>query len=148
MYGQEEVSALAERLKVDQRKAVRAFREYRECGAKVVPSDLQPLLLAINTIPVSTADCERGYSQMNLIMTATRNSLAVRTAWCLLFGKLVGPPLSLFNPLPYVRSWLAAGKQSADDTNSKRAQKDQLESHKLFDVLNQSPAGDILICHT
>jgi len=71
---------------------------------------------------------------MNLIMTATRNCLAVRTASCLLFGKLVGPPLSLFNPLPYVRSWLAAGKHSANDTNSKRAQKDQLESHKLFDV--------------
>lgn len=134
LYGEEEVAALAERFRVDQRQSIRAFREYRECGAKTMPSDLQPLLLAIHTIPISTADCERGFSQMNLIMTPTRNSLAVTTASCLMFGKLVGPPLTMFNPMPYVRSWLAAGKHSAQDKNSKIAQKHDIGSELLLEL--------------
>ena len=42
----------------------------------------------------------------------------VKTTSCLLFGKLVGPPLARFDPLPYVKSWIAAGRHSADDVNS------------------------------
>ena len=56
---------------------------------------------------------------MNLIVSPTRNQLAVATVSSLLFAKLVGPPLKEFKPNPYVSSWLAMGKHDADDTNSK-----------------------------
>ena len=79
---------------------------------------MKPLLLAMDTVPVCTAECERGFSQINLIVGPTRNSLAVTTVSCLLFGKLVGPPIGKFAPLAYVKSWLAAGRHSADDVNS------------------------------
>ena len=68
LFGEDHVTALAQRFNVDQRQAVRAFRVYKENGGKCIPPDLQPLMLAIETIPVCTADCERGFSQMNLIM--------------------------------------------------------------------------------
>jgi hypothetical protein len=84
-----------------------------------VPEGLQPLMLAIDTIPVCTAECERGFSQMNLIVSTTRNFLALSTVADLLFGKLVGPPLTQFKPKVYVLSWLAKGHHSADDTKSK-----------------------------
>lgn len=109
---------MSERLSVDGRQSIRAFRKFKENGGKIVPPELKPLLLALNTVPVCTAECERGFSQMNLIISPTRNCLSVETVSSLLFGKLVGPPLAKFIPLPYVKSWLSAGKHSADDTNS------------------------------
>lgn len=55
---------------------------------------------------------------MNLTVSSTRNSMSVNTASCLMFGKLVGLPLARFDPLPYVKSWIAAGRHAADDVNS------------------------------
>lgn len=120
LYGEDEVTALAERFRLSVRQSVRAFRDYRENGGKRIPEDLKPLLTAIDTVPVCTAECERGFSQMNLILSPTRNSLSVSTVAHLLFGKLVGPPLASFKPASYVQSWIAKGRHSADDTNSKR----------------------------
>jgi hypothetical protein len=119
LYGQDEITALAERFGVNARQSVRAFRDYLDNGGKRTPDDLKPLLLAVDTVPVCTAECERGFSQMNLIMSPTRNSLSVSTVSCLLFGKLVGPPLAVFKPARYVQSWIAKGRHSANDTNSK-----------------------------
>ena len=119
LYGEEEVSSLAQRFRVDERSSLRAFREYKDAGGKRVPDELKHLLTAVDTTPLCTAECERGYSQMNLIITPARNSLAVSTVSELLFCKLVGPPLPLFKPKQYVQSWLAKGKHLADDVNSK-----------------------------
>lgn len=118
LFGESEVQSMSERLNVDGRQSIRGFRLFKENGGKRVPPELRPLLLALSTIPVCTAECERGFSQMNLIISPTRNSLLVKTTSCLLFGKLVGPPLARFDPLPYVKSWIAAGRHSADDVNS------------------------------
>jgi len=119
LYGTDEVACLAEQFRIEVRPVVRAFREYRDNGGKQVPAGLQLLLTAVHTVPVCTAECERGFSQMNLIVSPTRNQLAVATVSSLLFAKLVGPPLKEFKPNPYVSSWLAMGKHDADDTNSK-----------------------------
>jgi hypothetical protein len=129
LYGEDEVALLTERLNLDTRPIVRAFREFKDNGGKSVPEELRPLLLAIDTIPVCTAECERGFSQMNLIVNPTRNSLSVSTVADLLFGKLVGPPLTQFKPKEYVLSWLAKGKHSADDTNSKRRAEPESDIH-------------------
>ena len=85
LYGEDKVSALAERLGLETRTTVRGFREYRENGDKKVPDQLKPLFLAI---PLCTAECERGFSQMNLILSTVRNSLSVSTVSSLLFVKL------------------------------------------------------------
>ena len=119
LYGDDDIRSLAERFRVDVRRSVRAFREYRDTGGKRIPDDLKPLLAAIDTIPVCTAECERGFSQMNLIMTPMRNSLNVSTVSHLLFEKLVGPSLVSFKPARYVQSWLSKGRHSANDANSK-----------------------------
>jgi len=95
------------RRNIDSRQSIRAFRIFKENGGKRIPPELRPLLLALKTIPVCTTECERGFSQMNLIISRTRNSMLVSTASCLMFGKLVGPSLARFDPLPYVRSWIA-----------------------------------------
>ena len=47
---------------------------------------------------------------MNLLLTSARNSLYITTLSSLLFLKMVGPPLQHFQPLKYVKSWLAKGR--------------------------------------
>ena len=129
MYGDDDVTALAQRFKVDViRQSIRAFREYLDNGGKRFPEELKPLMTAIDTVPVCTAECERGFSQMNLILTRARNSLSVSTVSNLLFGKLVGPPLGSFKPSRYVQSWLAKGRHAASDKNSKIKSKQSPDS--------------------
>lgn len=118
-YGTDAVSSLARRFNVEERITVRAFREYTDNGGKKIPTNLKPLLRAVSTVPVCTAECERGFSLMNLINTPTRNKLDVSTMSALMFAKAVGPPLRRFKPISYVKSWLAKGSRSADDLNSK-----------------------------
>ena len=84
----------------------------------------------MNTVSISSAECKRGFSQMNLICTSTRASLHVSTVSSLLFLNLVGPPLKKFNPVPYARSWITHGHRSATNTQSK-ARKDDKNEEEL-----------------
>ena len=90
---------------------IRGFREY--ITEKKCPGTLFPLQIALNTIPISSSDAERRFSQMNLIITPTRASLMTTTVSSLLFIRLVGPPLPRFDPTRYVDSWLLRGRHSA-----------------------------------
>lgn len=118
LFGEKEVQVMCERLNVDGRQSIRAYRKFRECGGKSVPAELRQLLRALSTIPVCTAECERGFSQMNLIITPVRNCLSVTNVSCIMFAKLVGPVLARFDALKYVKTWLTTGRHSADDVNS------------------------------
>ena len=75
-YGEKEVVELTDRFRVDSRATVRAFRAFVEGDGKIIHEDLKALLSSVGTIPVSTAECERGFSAMNLIITPARNSLS------------------------------------------------------------------------
>jgi len=73
---------------------------------------LQNLINAVHTLPVSTAECERGFSQMNLICTPTRSLLSVEHMSAL---NMSGPPLAEWFPIAYVRTWLSKGRHAATD---------------------------------
>jgi hypothetical protein len=75
---------------------------------------------ALNTVPISSSECERGFSQMNLILTSTRASLSTTTVSVLLFVRVVGSPLRHFSPIKYVESWILRGRHSAVDTAVRR----------------------------
>uniref|UniRef100_A0A8C9X006 HAT C-terminal dimerisation domain-containing protein n=1 Tax=Sander lucioperca TaxID=283035 RepID=A0A8C9X006_SANLU len=117
LFGESEVEMLCQQFCIDNpRKVIRAFREYRDNNGTFIPDELNDLLAAVNIVPISSAECERGFSQMNLICTANRASLLPSTISSLLFLCLVGPPLTRFNPFPYVRSWIAKGHRTALNT--------------------------------
>ncbi|KAJ8387848.1 hypothetical protein AAFF_G00149970 [Aldrovandia affinis] len=76
---------------------------------------------------------------MNLICTSTRASLHTSTISSLLFLNLVGPPLAKFNPVPYVRSWVAKGHRTATDLRSKtrnREEEENLDMAVMWGVLD------------
>lgn len=140
-FGEKDVESLAVRLQLNKRDALKAFREYvfdncesfgGNCENKTkYPEKLLPLTTAIKTIPVSSSECERGFSQMNLIITDGRASLLTKTVSSLLFLKLNGPPLTRFDPSKYVESWLLRGRHSALDTNSKERKRGETYNENL-----------------
>jgi hypothetical protein len=89
--------------------------KYRE----VMPKELSQIWHILHTIDISFSECERGFSQMNQTVTPERSSLLVKTVAILLFIIIVGPPLTLFDPTNYVKTWLLRGHHSVLDTNSK-----------------------------
>jgi hypothetical protein len=97
VYGEEEIRILATRFQLSEREAIRAFRKnmkYRE----EMPKELSRIWLILHTIAISSSECERGFSQMNLIVTPGRSSLLVKTVTSLLFVIIVGPTLTFFDP--------------------------------------------------
>ena len=81
--------------------------------------NLKPMLLAVNTIPCSTVECERAFSAMNLISTNLRSHLTVDNLSNLMFIHINGPPLRMFKPRKHTETWLLYHR-SADDTRSQK----------------------------
>ena len=71
-----------------------------------LPPSIANLKTVINTLPVSSSDCKRGFSSMNVIASDIRNKLSVTQISELLLLSLVGPPVSAFSPEKYVKVWL------------------------------------------
>jgi hypothetical protein len=84
----------------------------QSCGA-VIGKSLQQLLHLLDVLPVSSADCEREFRQMNLFHTSGRNRLLATSACDLLMVEINGPPLHAWNAEKYVISWLKAGHRGA-----------------------------------
>lgn len=55
-------------------EAVNAFREHKNNRRKEIKL-ITDLRLRVLTFPISTAECERGFSTMNRIQTEQRNRL-------------------------------------------------------------------------
>ncbi len=117
-FGVQEIRYLSERFGFDPSEAVNEFRGYLNKTVDSVSKTLFGLLNVLNLIPISSAECERGFSQMNLVCTKMRNRLLVVNVASLLFIKLNGPTLERFNPLSYVQKWLADKHQSADSNRN------------------------------
>src|SRR6218665_1376708 len=100
------------------------YRDFKDVkGAKVSGRKIRRLIDAIHTLRVSTAECERGLSKMNLICTPLRSCISVERMSSLLFISIVGPPLREWSPLSYVKSWIAKGRHSATDLGKCKGQK-------------------------
>ena len=69
-----------------------AYRDFKESGAKVIADSLRKVMHSVDTIPVSTAECERGFSRMNLVCTNLMSGLSVKhrllPPWCLLLCRV------------------------------------------------------------
>ncbi|KAF3840297.1 hypothetical protein F7725_019014, partial [Dissostichus mawsoni] len=100
-FGDNEVRALCDVLHVNQQEAHLGFTEYKASGGRNIPNKMKKLLMAVDTLSPSNADCERGFSTMNNIITEYRSKLTTKNAANLLFISSVGPPCRQWDPLPY-----------------------------------------------
>lgn len=134
-YGDESIRRLSQVFQIDQVLSVRGFREYKE--NKKVNIDIKPLMTVINSIAISSSECERTFSSMNVIVSPIRSTLTSNHLSSLIFIHCVGPPLEKFDPKSFVKSWIMRGKRSATETNClKRAKKDENESNPYNSIWN------------
>ena len=103
---------LCDRLQVDFSKARKRFQDFMDDVSSHFAEDLAVFSAAIDTIPIKSADAERGFSTMNLICTPLRNRLGVERLSNLIFVSLVGPSLDYFNALQ--NSYINIARQCAD----------------------------------
>ncbi|XP_069494929.1 E3 SUMO-protein ligase KIAA1586-like [Ambystoma mexicanum] len=117
-YGDADLQAFCDKLHVfDARQYINAFRDYKQNKDCMIPIQLKPLARIVETFSTSTADCERGFSVMNDVLTPLRNRMSVTRLSSVMFLKIVGPPVTEFIPDCYVRKWLQKGRRSADASN-------------------------------
>ena len=130
------MSRLSRRFRVNERATIDGFRSYFESTSDEPPVELKPLCQAVDCLVVSTAECERAFSVMNDIESDVRSSLGIKRLSALMFPKMVGPKdCSAFHAEWYVSKWLASGRHSADDTDSrKRHNKDAAEYTHLHSI--------------
>ena len=96
------------------------YSDFKENREETADSNLRKLIISIHTLLISTAECERGFSQMNLICTPPRSVITIGHMSSLLFVSLVDPPVGDCQPLPYVKSWLAMGRHDSKDKGKSR----------------------------
>src|SRR5688572_5716872 len=85
-------------------------------------------LITVGSSNVSSAECERGFSQMNLCHTSGRNRLLVSSVNDLLMIGINGPPLTAWNVEKYVISCLKAGRHGALDKATGLPKKKKLQN--------------------
>jgi hypothetical protein len=49
-------------------------------GDDMYPDELKPLIAAASTIIISNVECERAFSQMDIIISTIRSSMLLKTA--------------------------------------------------------------------
>jgi hypothetical protein len=105
--GEQLITDLCTRFNVNAIDLIPKFREYRK--SSTVGKALLSLLLIEQTVPISSAEAERGFSQMNIISTDSRSRLLVSNISDILFRCLNGPLPSLWDPASAMKSWLLKG---------------------------------------
>lgn len=140
-FGDKSVRRLASKFQVDEKNSVRGYREFKDCKRLSIDNSLKPLLVAINTIAISSSECERSFSAMNNIVTWKRNALTPNRISSLLLINCVGPPTNSFTPTYYVKSWIEKGKRSAEEMGCPKRIKVEDEKvhpyHNLWNLLNK-----------
>ena len=114
LFGDADVTRLAKLCNVDSREALDDFRMYKNNSLRIGKA-LATVLKRVNIMSISSAECERGFSCMNLNNTDNRSSLSIDSLSALIFIKVNGPTPVDFNASLYAAEWIKAGRHSAMD---------------------------------
>jgi len=129
-YGDKNVRRLATKFQVDETSTVRSFHEFKETNKLSLIHSLRPLIVAINTVAISSSECERSFRTMNNMVTWKRNISS------LLFIQCVGPPTNNCIPSTYVKSWILSAKRDAEENCCpKRINLEDKKEHHTYDKL-------------
>lgn len=85
---------------------------YMEQGMINMGDTLQRLLKIVITLPVSSAEAERGFSIMKHIKYDRRNRLSPSHLNDMMRIRINGPPINEWNPKKYVTNWLKQHKKT------------------------------------
>lgn len=133
-HGEHEIQRLGRRFLLNTSDLIQGMRNF--IHTNTINEDINKLNILINTLPVSTAECERGFSLMNIICSDLRSKLTIKNISNLMFININGPPLNTWNPTKYVQSWLLQHR-SADDNRSRKVEPLEvpMEKKSLWNIL-------------
>lgn len=134
-FGEKEVESLCQRFNLPLGKILNAFRDYLACGGRHISEDLETLKKYSKIIACSSSECERGFSSMNLIVTERRSRILIYHVANLLFIKLHGPPLELWNPILYVKTWLRSHRSANDEQTKRAGANNEIVCDSIWDFL-------------
>jgi hypothetical protein len=95
LFGKTEIGYLCREFNIESTKAaqiVLGFSLYKR--GHQMSEELNNFVQLLKALPISSAGCKRGFSQMNLHHTSLRNRLAVERVSYLLMISINGPPLT------------------------------------------------------
>ena len=98
LKGEQDVISLCERFKINATGIITSYREFFN-DPRNIPSLVEERLLKglIQIVPVSSAEAERGFSQMNLVQsTKSSSSMSVFHLSSLMFISINGPPVKFW----------------------------------------------------
>ena len=81
----------------------------------------------MKSLAVSSADCERGLSEMNITVTSLRSQVKIQKVSALMFVSLIGPPVDQRNPQKYVKKWVLT-RRAAEHTACPQRKPGQIKS--------------------
>lgn len=108
LFAEDELVSLCQQFGIDGPwNVIQAYREYQDNDWEFIQDGLKDLLAVVNTVPISTAQCEGLFSdELNL---HHQQVISHPTSPCYSFFALLDPLLTQFNPIANVRSWITKG---------------------------------------
>jgi len=127
-FGENEVKSLCKTFHLSNQEIHLGFIEYKSSGGRSISNKFNKLLVAVDTLPPSNADCERGFSAMNNIINA-RSLMTTSYAANLLVISTVGSPSQAWDSDQYVKTWLGKGRRAAHSTSGMARQKPKEDNY-------------------
>lgn len=133
LFGERKIASLCKQFGIsctDAADTVLQYAIYKKSDGIQCGKNLKHRLSVLEVLPVSSADCERGFSQMNLYHTSERNRLLVSSVNDLLMIGINGPPITMWNAEKYAISWLKSGRRGALDKATGPPKKTEELTHR------------------
>ena len=131
LYGDEKLLAIHKTLAVEAATSPILLKEFHEFKCHGVTGEsMRKVLTAVSTLLVSTAECERGFSAMNHILTDGRNRMNVSTLHNLLFISVNAPDVASFPARRFAEMWLKQGHHAAIDPPTGKQKKEAEVRHQ------------------
>uniref|UniRef100_A0A674I1Z1 DUF4371 domain-containing protein n=1 Tax=Terrapene triunguis TaxID=2587831 RepID=A0A674I1Z1_9SAUR len=112
------------------------FRDYVENNVESKnlpdPETIRKAKQIMNTIAISSAEAERAFSLMNIICSDKRANLTIKHISSFMTINLLGKPLSSWNPIPYVKSWMRSHRYTLDTSGRVSNTKDYGEDQEAI----------------
>ena len=128
-FGVNEVKSLCKAFHLNNQEIHLGFIECKSSGGRSLSNKFNKLLVAVDTLSQSNADCERVFSKMNNIINDRRSLITTNNTANLLFINTVGPPSQAWDPDPYVTTWLVKGRRAAHSTSGMARQKPKEDNY-------------------
>jgi hypothetical protein len=120
LFGDKEMLQLSKIVRFEKDEKLNNLIEEFRVGKSGFP--VQEIKQRLSVLPISSAECKRGFSSLNIIHTKIRNRLQEDSRLTFLFLNINGPEMGDLDAHKYAQMWLREGRHSATESETGRKQ--------------------------